>query len=152
MSMQGKDLKGFYDSVSMENEKGICTYAGVIEGLKKLKSSDIRLSIVTSKNEKRTKSIVNNLFHEIDFDIIVTPESVKEGRGKPNPDQILYACLNLGVDPYNSLYVGDMEVDRLSADRAGCHFVHANWGYGDISTITDVWFNTIEDLVNFILE
>ena len=68
------------------------------------------------------------------------------GRGKPSPDQLLYACHMVGEDPGDTLYVGDMEVDRLCAKRSGCHFVHANWGYGNITTVKDIFFDSIKDL------
>jgi phosphoglycolate phosphatase-like HAD superfamily hydrolase len=40
------------------------------------------------------------------------------------------AVLDLGLDPEQATYVGDMEVDRVSARRAGVGYVHAAWGYG----------------------
>ena len=85
------------------------------------------------------------------FDIVVSPEDIPSGRGKPHPDPLLYACIQMGVDPFNSIYIGDMDVDKLAAERAGFHFVYANWGYGDLKKVQDVWFDNMFDLADYIV-
>ena len=67
---------------------------------------------------------------EIEFASIITPESVREGRGKPYADQLLKSCLESGSNPSNTLYVGDMEVDYHCAKNSSVEFAHALWGYG----------------------
>ena len=52
------------------------------------------------------------------------------GRGKPAPDPVLLALTDLGVDPADAVYVGDMAVDQEAAHRAGVPYVRAGWGYG----------------------
>jgi phosphoglycolate phosphatase-like HAD superfamily hydrolase len=55
------------------------------------------------------------------------------------------------VDPVNTIYVGDMEPDRECANRAGASFVFANWGYGNLDSSKEVWFNGISDLCSYLL-
>jgi phosphoglycolate phosphatase-like HAD superfamily hydrolase len=62
------------------------------------------------------------------FSTVRTPSG--GGRGKPAPDPILLALTDLGVDPADAVYVGDMPVDQEAAHRAGVPYVHAGWGYG----------------------
>ncbi|MEU1821274.1 HAD family hydrolase [Streptomyces abikoensis] len=52
------------------------------------------------------------------------------GRGKPAPDPLLLALVDLCADPSQATFVGDMEVDQEAARRAGVAYVHAAWGYG----------------------
>ena len=106
---------------------------------------------MTSKNRERTHSILEELLSEIKFDLIMTPDDVKPGRGKPHPDQLLHCALEAGVDPHNVIYLGDMEVDKEAAMRAGFTFVHAGWGYGTIKDINDIWFDSMQDFVDFLL-
>jgi len=148
---QFNEIKEVYDNVSLKNEDKILVYPGVVDSLIALQKEGLKLSVVTSKTIDRTKSILMRYFSGIDFDAIVTPESVRDKRGKPNPDQLLYAALMTGVDPYNSLYVGDMEVDRIASNRAGFNFIHAEWGYGDILSNNDIWFRSMTDLIDFLL-
>ena len=140
-----------YDRVSKDNESSIKVYENSSDSIKLIKKNNIKISIVTSKSNDRTQSILENKFHGICFDAVVTPELVNPGRGKPSPDQLLYACHMVGEDPGDTLYVGDMEVDRLCAKRSGCHFVHANWGYGNITTVKDIFFDSIKDLAGYVI-
>ncbi len=144
-------IEDVYNKFAINNSDKICEYPAVKSGLIKLKKAGVKLSVVTSKNKQRTEEIINKLFDGVEFDVVVTPDDTPSGRGKPNPDPILYACIQLGVDPNNSLYIGDMDVDREASKRAGTHFVYANWGYGDLTKIKDVWFNAFSDLVDYII-
>jgi hypothetical protein len=44
-----------------------------------------------------------------------------------------------------------MQADRETARRAGVHFVYAGWGYGELKRVRDVWFNSLEDMTDYIL-
>ena len=115
-----------------------------------LKKAGINIAVATSKNRERTQSILKNIFAEIDFDYIATPDDVKPGRGKPHPDQLHHCALATGIDPWNSVYFVDMEVDKEASQRAGFQFVHAGWGYGSIKAINDIWFASIKDFVDYL--
>jgi phosphoglycolate phosphatase-like HAD superfamily hydrolase/CMP-N-acetylneuraminic acid synthetase len=144
-------VKEVYDRFSSNSLEQIKTFEGVKEGINLAVAAGLKVSIVTSKNSVRTHEILKRHFPKIIFDAVVTPEDVSEGRGKPNPDPILLACIKVGVDPFNTIYVGDMEFDRDSANRAGVHFVHAAWGYADLCNVKDMWFNSMEDMIDFVL-
>jgi len=139
-----------YNEYSQSNQSLINVDFTILKLLKRLKTMGVKISVVTSKDRARSVDIVNSFFGEGIFDCHISPEDVVSGRGKPNPDPLLQACATVGVDPYKSIYVGDMEVDKESASRAGVHFVYANWGYGDLSTRDDVWFDELEDLVEYL--
>jgi pyrophosphatase PpaX len=49
-------------------------------------------------------------------------------RHKPFPDPLLMACDQLGVDPADSVYVGDAVVDILAGQAAGMSQIGVNWG------------------------
>ncbi len=55
----------------------------------------MQISVATSKTLSRAESILKTHFSEVTFDTLVTPESVRPGRGKPHPDQLLRAALSL---------------------------------------------------------
>ena len=141
-----------YDNVSSKLVSEIKVYKGVKEAIKSLKKAGLLISIVTSKSRKRTEQIMANVMPGFIFDSIVTPDDINDNRGKPNPDPLMQACLNVGVDPYNTVYVGDMESDRECSKRAGVHFIHAAWGYSKLSDVKDLWFDNIYDMIDYILE
>lgn len=140
-----------YNAVSRENLEAIEVYPFVIDALKRVQRKGLKVSMVTSKNRERTAEIVREKLGSELFDIIITPEDVAPGRGKPNPDPLLLACVKMGVDPEKSIYVGDMVSDHMSAKRAGFHFVHAAWGYSDLDSVQELWFANCRDLVDYIL-
>ena len=55
-----------------------------------------------------------------------------------------------GEDPFDTIYVGDMETDYIAAKRAGIDYVHAAWGYGKIIDSIP-YLNSISDLPKYIL-
>jgi phosphoglycolate phosphatase-like HAD superfamily hydrolase len=50
---------------------------------------------------------------------------VVHAAGKPAPDGLLRAAVELGVAPERALYIGDTESDRVAASAAGVHFAPA---------------------------
>lgn len=146
------DIKKVYDYAALDRVSEVKLFDNVISELQRLKLSGLKISLATSKTRERTDAILLEHFSDFKFDCVTTPESVAHGRGKPSPDQLLRAAIEVGVDPYNSLYVGDMDVDRLAAKRAGFQYVYAKWGYGDLSVNNDIWFRTMSDLVDFLTE
>ncbi len=144
-------VKEVYDASSSSEVGHVVVFEGIVQALKQAKEAGLLVSVVTSKTKKRTADILNYHFSDVSFDIVISPEDVPSGRGKPNPDPLLLACIQLGVDPYNTIYVGDMDSDRQTAQRAGAHFVHAAWGFADLKDVKEMWFNKIEDMMDYIL-
>jgi len=142
-------IKEIFDKVSVENLNNVVVFDEIVESLERLQKNKIKLSVATSKPKERTHLILSTLFPTIKFDSITTPESVK--RGKPFPDQLLLSCLDTGTEPKNSVYVGDMDVDRQAAERAGFNFLFAKWGYGNIKNEKLPWFMSMKDLVDFLV-
>ena len=62
------------------------------------------------------------------FSIIQCPQ--KNLIGKPYPDQILNVIKKLNVKKKDCVYIGDTNIDYLSAKNAKIDFIFAEWGYG----------------------
>ena len=77
-------------------------------------------------------------------------------RRKPWPDTLLTAAAALGVEPGECLYVGDSEVDVLTAGRAGMDCATVLWGFRSREELEQagakLFFNTPEELGEFILK
>jgi HAD superfamily hydrolase (TIGR01549 family) len=95
-------------------------------------NSRLKTSIITSKPLESTKKLVDKF--AIRTDLIVTPEKVS--RGKPFPDSLEYASIELGQQVDKCIYVGDMLSDLECAESAGWQFIFANWGYGSVADVT----------------
>ncbi|MFF9016649.1 HAD family hydrolase [Streptomyces sp. NPDC014870] len=101
-------------------------FDGIAEVLHAFGLADWRLGIVTSRPLDRATPLLAQ--RGVPFATVRTPNGI--GRGKPTPDPILLALIDLGADPGDAVYVGDMAVDQEAALRAGVSYVHAAWGYG----------------------
>ena len=48
---------------------------------------------------------------------------------KPDPTAVWELCRKMGVAPEECAFVGDSDVDMVTATRAGCLSVGVEWGY-----------------------
>ncbi len=126
ISGRQEDIEEFYKKSSTNSLNDIKIYEGVKEGLNRLVMQDIKVGIVTSKDNNRTSFFVKQM--NINFSTIRTPDEIC--RGKPAPDHLLMAMATQNIDPSDTLFIGDMNVDYLSAKRANIDYAHASWGYG----------------------
>lgn len=142
----------FYLQQSKIFQSGIKVYQPIVDLINNMGSRGLKISVVTSKPKERAAEIMNNIFglnHDI---ILVTPDDLPSHRGKPSPDSILFACCLNGADPSQTIYIGDMEVDKIAANRASVHFVHASWGYEELPELDEVWFGDPESLCSYLIE
>ena len=58
---------------------------------------------------------MHKYFNNIKFSIVITPDDVKNGRGKPFPDSLYLACSKTGVSLDQTIFIGDMYSDYLFA-------------------------------------
>lgn len=129
-----KDVELAYHLEAMKYIGDVKLYEGVYDLLVELKNKNYLLSIVTSKNRERTLKIVKSLRIENIFDCIITPEDLPNKRGKPEPDGLILAIKKTDSLLSESVYIGDMDVDRIAAERCHCDFIFAKWGYGSVKT------------------
>ena len=112
-----KYFKEKADVIMVDN---ISLYPATQEVLKKLRSSKMKVGIVTTKFHYRIDQILSRFSMNDAIDLIVGCEDVKVE--KPNPEGLLWAIQKFGVDKAEVLYVGDSWVDAQTAQNAGVDF------------------------------
>ena len=141
-----KEIFETYKKASIKNMKFIKKYEGVTEILRVLKNKKIKFSIVTSKDLKRSKYLLNKYN--------IKPASIHcpniKLRGKPYPDQILSSLKKNNIKPKNACYVGDTEFDYLASKRAKIEFIFAKYGYGIDKKYYNNKIKNIKDLKKFL--
>lgn len=90
---------------------------GIPEALKEMCKAGLLLGIATNGSGKTAREIMTLNGVENLFDVYIGADEVAEG--KPKPDMILEACRRAGVDPGESVYVGDELVDAVAGKAAG---------------------------------
>jgi len=102
-------------------------YEGMVGTLDACRQKGIRLAVLTNKNQEPAEIIVNHLFGKGLFDPIV---GACEGRKvKPDPQTTLELLSAWGLDRPQVLYVGDSDIDILTAKAAGIGCIACQWGY-----------------------
>lgn len=101
-------------------------YDGVMELLKTLNQKGYSMAIVSNKNQAAVTEL-NRIYFQ---DYIETAIGQKDGiRKKPAPDTVLQALRELGKEKETALYVGDSEVDFMTAENTGMDCVLVTWGF-----------------------
>ncbi len=101
-------------------------YDDILNLLGLLKEQDYELAIVSNKNDGAVKELAEYFFD--DYINIAIGQS-ETTRKKPAPDTVYEAMKELPKGA--CLYVGDSEVDKMTADNAGTDCVLVSWGFRD---------------------
>jgi phosphoglycolate phosphatase len=73
---------------------------------------------------------------------------------KPHPAMVLECCRESGIDPADTLVIGDAVYDMMMAKAAGARAIGVSWGYGGIDDLlaagADAIVHTPEDILAYI--
>lgn len=102
-------------------------YAGIPEALAALAARGLKLAVLSNKPDAWTVEIIRHFFPQIPFALVrgALPESPL----KPDPQVPRAMLAGLGLAPARCAYVGDSDVDMLTARNTGMLPVGAAWGF-----------------------
>ena len=103
-------------------------YPGVMTLLERLRAEGCRIGIVSNKPDSTVRLLNDALFHGL-ADIAVGEQAGI--RRKPAPDTVLAAMKALDTTPETTVYVGDSEVDVMTAQAAHVPCISVTWGFRD---------------------
>ncbi len=111
--------------------KMVCVESKLFDGLNdllnKLESYNLPWGIVTNKPEQLTLSLLAKIGLLKRSSCIVCGDTLSVR--KPHPEPILLGCNIIGVNPGDSIYIGDAERDIIAGQKAGCITIAAAYGY-----------------------
>ncbi|MGI6608418.1 MAG: HAD family hydrolase [Erysipelotrichaceae bacterium] len=90
-------------------------YDGIYEMLANLKKAGIKLAVVSNKGDKQVKILVENHFRDL-FDFAHGER--KNIKRKPHKEAIISIVEEFGFDVKECVYIGDSEVDILTAHNS----------------------------------
>lgn len=88
------------------------------------------MAIVSNKLHPAVQELSHRFFDGLISSAVGESATV---RRKPNPDAVLAALKELNSTPDEAIYVGDSEVDMLTANNAGLRCALVTWGFRDES-------------------
>lgn len=127
-------------------------YEGIIELLDELNKNNIVTAIVSNKPHEFTKVIANHYFgnkikivfgQRAGFDI------------KPNPDTLLEVINILNLAKNECIFIGDTEIDLMTAKNANIKSIGVLWGYRSLQKLesegADYIVSTTDELKDIVI-
>lgn len=119
-----------------ENNLTVRTYVydGLIEVLQEFKAKGYRMAVLSNKDDRHVKEIVNTLMP----DVFVSANGFSPlYPHKPAPDSVLAIMREMGISAEETAFIGDSAVDIRTAANAGLFSVGVSWGFGGADSFRD---------------
>ena len=128
-------------------------YDGILPLLRRLRAAGLRLAVISNEPDPAVALLAQEHFAGL-LDLAVGETA--RLRRKPWPDMVEEACARLGLRKERCLYVGDSEVDVLTARNAGLDCASVCWGFRSRKELENAGaahlFESPEALGDWILE
>ena len=105
-------------------------YEGIPETLAALKARGCRLAVVSNKFYAATGELCRHFFPDT-IEVAIGEHEAEGIRKKPAPDTVIEALRQLGVGKEGAVYVGDSDVDIMTARNSGLPCISVLWGFRD---------------------
>ena len=117
-------------------------YDGIIDMLKELKQSGIKLAVLSNKAQNAVTKLCDIYFDNL-LDITF---GAREGIAKkPAPDALLECAAIADIALEDIAYIGDSDVDVLTARNAGVDCIAVSWGFRDKGVLIKAGADKIAD-------
>ncbi len=119
------DFKEHYASHCLDKT---APYKGIMPLLEVLSIQGYKLAVVSNKFDPAVKKLNEQFFTGL------IPVAIGEREGvhkKPAPDSVFAAMEELGSKAESCIYIGDSDVDILTARNAGIPCISVTWGFRD---------------------
>ena len=104
-------------------------YPGILDALKEL-AAEYPVAVVSNKPDTAVKLLCQDYFGPI-----YALGQRSDIPRKPAPDMLFHAMAAIGIE--RCIYVGDSEVDVLTAKNAGIPCLSVTWGFRDKDTLAE---------------
>ncbi len=125
------DYDAFYEE-TYANIDG--TYDGVDTAIKMLIERGCKIAVLSNKQDAYVKKIVALLFPDGEITYAMGQTALPK---KPDPTVPLMIAAELGASPDECAFIGDSDVDVLTAKNSGMYSVAVTWGYRPRSELSD---------------
>lgn len=135
-SVEQKAIEIFLSYYNIHKEDNTIPYPGILSLLKELQVRDIKLGVVSNKEDWQTKHMVEHYLPNI-FDMNMVCGHIEGVNYKPDPYLINKMRINLNLKKSEVLYVGDTIIDIEMAHNAGMLGCGVTWGFQTETDLND---------------
>ena len=143
-----EEYRGLYDRFCHEKTR---PYRGMVELMKALKAAGVKTAIVSNKPDSMVQTLAAVYYPGVPDVVLGEREGLPR---KPAPDMVQFALEAIGAEASRSIYVGDTEVDILTARNAGMGCVSVPWGFRSREQLEKAGANpiagTVEELARYL--
>ena len=142
--------RNYYNENCIENTY---MYEGIKDLLQKLNSKGIKVAVVTNKSDSPARKLCEHFYPGL----IATVRGHREDAPhKPDPFLVEEVLQELDVRREDAVYIGDSEVDILTAQNSGMDSISVSWGYKSREFLIEhearVLADSAEELARLILK
>ena len=129
-----KNFADFRQHYMHHNLDTTCPYPGVMEMLESLRSRGKKVAVVSNKFYAATQALCKHFFGDL-VDVAI---GEREGiRKKPAPDTVNEALAQMNVGKERAVYIGDSDVDIMTANNCGMPCISVLWGFRDYDFLVE---------------
>ncbi len=129
--MASRDLAKLRRAFLHHYKHDICKHTRTYKGIPELLTFIIQINmpwgIVTNKPSQPTLQLLTYFPLLSQAHVVICSDT--QPFAKPHAAPLLHAAKNLCVEPHESLFIGDVKNDIISAKSAGMHSGVATWGH-----------------------
>jgi phosphoglycolate phosphatase len=136
--------KDIYAPVRSEPEFTEPMFEGIAEMLAALEArNDVVIGAVTGKDRRGLNLVIDaHSFHKT----FVVSRTASDCPSKPHPAMVLECCAESGIDPADTVVIGDAVYDMMMAKSAGAKALGVSWGYGGVDDLRSAGADVIVDM------
>lgn len=123
-----KCLDVFKQHYSKNMDNKTKPYDGIMDVIKELLKRGYHIAIVSNKFDAAVKGLNVDYFEGLFPVAIGASDTVAK---KPAPDSVIKALQELHSDKERAVYVGDSDVDIMTARNSGLPCISVTWGFRD---------------------
>lgn len=148
IQMRDTVIKRFLDYYSEHLVDFSSIYPHVRETLEKL--NDYKKAVISNKREYLSTRLLDKLDLLKYFDLVVGSDTTSER--KPSAIPVIYVFTKLGVNPDESIIVGDSNYDIEAGKKAGLKTVAVTYGYRERQYLIDADYiiDSMKDLLTLL--
>ena len=122
-----KTVREYYMQHSLDTTR---PYDGILETLEALKADGCHMAVVSNKMMAATQELCCHFFRDT-IAVAIGEHEAQGIRKKPAPDTVNEAFRQLGIGKDGAVYVGDSDVDIMTARNSNLPCISVLWGFRD---------------------
>ncbi len=137
-----KVLEMFTEYYGEHSQDKTRPYDGIVEAIAAIRQCGIKTAVVSNKINFAVKDLVKKFFDGLfDYSLGETPGLNR----KPHPDMVNKVLQDLNIDKKDAVYIGDSDVDIMTAKNSSLPIIAVSWGFRDRDFIKEKGAEIIVD-------